>query len=154
MKIVDYVREEFHAPDEPRRAPLPVFLMDVPYLLLRGAVPPLPVLNEILAAGRLGGGMSPGSRWAPFALGESEYAALVAALPQARREAITTGDARFVPDQIRIDPDLADYTDFVAWAAAVAAKYGPGAADKRRARRVADRNRGGTSKEKKRRRSR
>lgn len=154
MKIVDYVREEFHSPDEPRRAPLPVFLMDAPYLLIRGAVPPLSILNEILAAGHFGGGMSPGSRWAQFALKESEYAALVAALPQARREAMTTGDARFVPDQIRIDPDLADCTDFAVWAAAVAAKYGRGGADKRRARGVAGRNAGRTSKERKRRRSR
>ena len=123
MKVVDYVREEFHAPDEPRQAPLPVFLMDVPYLLVRGVVPPLVVLNEILAAGRLGGGMSPGARWAPFAVSESEYAALVAALPQARSETMITGDARFVPGEIRIDRDLANHTDFAEWVAAVGAKY-------------------------------
>ena len=122
--MVDYVREEFHYPDEKRQAPLPIFLMDVPYLLIRGSVPPLSILNQILAEGHLGGGMSPGARWAPFAVSETDYAALLVQLPQARNEAAMTEDARFVPEQIRTDSDLAQHTDFAEWVTAVVAKYG------------------------------
>ena len=122
MRVVDYVREELHAPEETRRAPLPVFLMDVPYLLIRGVVPPLRILNEILATGRMGGGMSPGARWSPFQLTESEYQDLLVALPKAHAE-VDAAAARFVPEQIRIDPSLAHHTDLQEWARAVAAKY-------------------------------
>ena len=125
MKSIEYIREEFHAPDERRQAPLPVFLMDVPYLLVLGVVPPLPVLNEILSTGHLGGGMSPGARWSPFVLDHSEFAELLAAFPQAWNDLRTTDEARFVPDELRIDMDLADFADFEEWARAVAAKYRP-----------------------------
>ena len=36
---------------------------------------------------------------------------------------MSTGDARFVPEEIRIDRDLADHTDFAEWVAAVGARY-------------------------------
>ncbi len=123
MRMIDYVREEFHAPDEARRAPLPTFLLDVPYLLVLGVVPPLPVLNELLTLGHMGGGMSPGARWSPFVLSAAEYHAALALLPEAARAAARDGSARFVPARIRIDPELAGHPDFAAWSAAVGAKY-------------------------------
>ena len=121
--MISYVRLEFHEPEEPRQASLPVFLMDVPYLLVRGVVPPLHVLNEILQSGGRDGGMGPGARWTPFSLTNAEYAALVADFQRAWRDAMDTDDARFVPEALRIDPALADAPNFETWMMAVCSKY-------------------------------
>ena len=123
VNAINWMREELHADDEPMQAPLALFLMDVPYLFIRGVLPPLPVLNEILESGRLGGGMSPGARWTPFSLTESEYADLVTELPRAWRAARESGDARFPPGELRIDPALASARNHEEWIAAVCAKY-------------------------------
>lgn len=123
LNAIGYMREELHGDDEPMQAPLAFFLMDIPYLFIRGVLPPLHILNEILETGRLGGGMSPGARWTPFSLREAEYARLAKNLPRAWRAARKHGDARFPPDELRIDPSLASAKDHEQWVAAVCAKY-------------------------------
>ena len=125
MRLIDYTREEFHAPDEEQRAPLPVFLLDVPGLLVRGVLPPLHLLNEILAQGHMGGGMSPGARWNPFEITSTEYSDVIAGLAEAAREGSITHATRFVPNTVRLDPELGHHTDFIGWVRAVCAKYPP-----------------------------
>ena len=125
MRLIDYTREEFHAPDEEQQAPLPVFLLDVPGLLVRGVLPPLHLLNELLAEGHMGGGMSPGARWRPFEITATEYSHVSAELAEAARQGSVTNAARFAPNTVRLDPELAHHTDFITWVGAVCAKYPP-----------------------------
>src|SRR5687768_3421973 len=120
---INYLREEFHGDEKAMQAPLAFFVMDVPYLLIRGVLPPRHVLNEILEIGQLGGGMSPAARWTPFSLTEAEYAQLVHDLPPAWRKERERGEARFPPAALRIDPALASAKDHQAWVAAVCEKY-------------------------------
>lgn len=55
-------------------------LLDIPYLIVGGLIPPLPVLNEVLDRGLADAGMSGGCRWEPFRLSAPEFAELVAEL--------------------------------------------------------------------------
>ena len=125
MRLIDYTREEFHAPDEEQQARLPTFLLDVPGLLVRGVLPPLHLLNEILAQGHVGGGMSPGARWSPFEITATEYFDVLAELPEAARRGSLTNAARFAPTTVRFDPELGHHADFIDWVRAVCAKYPP-----------------------------
>jgi hypothetical protein len=52
-------------------------VLDIPYLMPWGVIPPLHVLNEHLLTGGDTGGMSPGTKWKPFQVTEQEYAELV-----------------------------------------------------------------------------
>ena len=63
-----------------RKAPLTEFLLDIPYLLDRGVIPPFHVLNEVLSNGGNNGGMGPGTTWRRFTLQETEYGELVMGL--------------------------------------------------------------------------
>jgi len=55
-------------------------LLDIPYLIVGGLIPPLPVLNEVIDRGIADAGMSGGCRWEPFRLSEPEFAEIVAEL--------------------------------------------------------------------------
>lgn len=59
------------------RAPLGDFLRRLPYLMSGGLIPPLSVLNELLAIGKIDAGMSGGYEWAPFKLTAGEHSLLV-----------------------------------------------------------------------------
>jgi hypothetical protein len=48
-------------------------LRHIPYLLLRGFIPPLAVLNEVLRSGRVDAGMSGAVAWKRFELTEDEF---------------------------------------------------------------------------------
>jgi hypothetical protein len=75
---VSYVRHGFHSDDEPRVAPLAVFVLDVPYLISpNGFIPSRRVMNQVLSKGGGDAGMSPGASWEPFSLDEAEYEALL-----------------------------------------------------------------------------
>ena len=52
-------------------------LLAIPYLLVTHIVPPLAVLNEVLATGESNAGMSGGCRWEPFSLTPSEFEEVV-----------------------------------------------------------------------------
>jgi hypothetical protein len=68
-------------PDSERQSGTPVDLLRaIPYLLAMGLLPPLPVVNDILARGEMDAGMSGGARWEPFALGPDEWADVKQAL--------------------------------------------------------------------------
>lgn len=59
------------------------FLLQLPTLLAtedRPPIPPLAILNQILAEGEESAGMSGGVRWSPFHIGPREYVEAVVAL--------------------------------------------------------------------------
>jgi hypothetical protein len=128
MRTVKYGRLEFHE-DEPeqRAAPLTEFVLDVPYLICHGVIPPRHILNEVLRTGGGDAGMSPGAVWEPFAIDESEYTALVAdLLALDRHAAVASGRARFVPKTLFVDSEVGGSKNHLEWVTDVAAKYGPG----------------------------
>lgn len=55
-------------------------MLDIPYFMDDGKIPPLSVVNQKFAEGGYSGGMSPGTVWKPFQIDEAEYEALVEAL--------------------------------------------------------------------------
>lgn len=53
------------------------FLLDIPSLFFLNYVPPIAVLNDVLASGGRDAGMSGGCKWQPFALDETDYVAVI-----------------------------------------------------------------------------
>src|SRR5437016_5839493 len=123
MRTIEYLRHEFHD-SEPEQGKnlLSVFLLDVPYLLLRGVIPPLAILNAILMEGGSVGGMGPGATWSPFSIDEAEYAELTATL-LALDLNLVRKHARFVPDRVKQDAELAKCKDRLEWLKAVQARH-------------------------------
>lgn len=100
MKRLTFTRLPAHGPGEtPTEGTVLDLLLAIPYLLQSRIVPPLRILNEVLATGEVEMGMSGGCRWEPFALTPDEYDELVAALS----EGDDTRRATFVepPDWVR-----------------------------------------------------
>ena len=123
MREVQYQRHEHTRPEpETRRAPLPTFVYDVPYLGACGVFPPLHILNEILAGGGEVGGMGPGATWEPFEIGQDEYDELVRGLgaldPRTLGEAARYGDFTFT-----FDASFDDIRTRLEWLAAVCEKH-------------------------------
>jgi hypothetical protein len=125
MRTVKYEHIEFHQ-DEPeqRTAQLTEFVLDVPYLIYHGAIPPRHVLNEVLTSGGGDAGMSPGAVWEPFSIDEGEYTALVAELLALDLHDVSaSGWARFVPKTLFVDSDVTGSKTHTEWVAQIAAKY-------------------------------
>ena len=122
MRVIDYTRHEFHADPERRKAELPLFLLDIPYLFFEGVIPPLSIINEVLGSGGGDAGMSPGTSWKPFALTEAEYAQLIQELQSLDLEEAKL-QARFAPPVLIEDPSLHSCKDFLDWMRAVREKY-------------------------------
>jgi hypothetical protein len=81
MRVLEYVVLHGVGDGEtPAQGTVAQLLLDIPYLIVGGLIPPLPVLNEVLDSGIADAGMSGGCRWEPFRLSESEFAELVAEL--------------------------------------------------------------------------
>ena len=127
MRTVCYERYEFHQDvPEQRTAPLTEFVLDVPYLVMFGVIPPLQVLKEVLAGGGGDAGMSPGAGWEPFSIDNEEYAELVAGLLALDLRDVAANDrARFVPDSVVVDASVEDSKDHIQWLARITPKYGP-----------------------------
>ena len=127
MRTVSYERFEFHQDGpEQRTAPLTEFALDVPYLIMFGVIPPLRVLNEVLARGGGDAGMGPGAGWEPFSIDDEEYSELVAGLLALDLRDVAANDrARFVPDTVVVDASVADSEDHLEWLARITPKYGP-----------------------------
>jgi hypothetical protein len=91
---------------------------------LRGVIPPLAVLNQVLQSGSSGGGMSAETAWRPFAITEAECAALVTALTQVDL-ATEKQKHPYVAsvDRLIIDPELDDCVDHIDWMRRVVEKY-------------------------------
>lgn len=54
----------------------------IPYLLVSGVIPPLSVLNDVLATGQRDAGMSGGAQWEPLQLDAADWDELRAGLVQ------------------------------------------------------------------------
>jgi hypothetical protein len=93
--------------DSWKHGSLAELLFDIPHLghVLRVAkvIPPLHILNELLASGVSEAGMSGGCKWSPFEISESEYLELV-------EDLITLPGAGLV-----IDPGLTKADNLDAW---------------------------------------
>ena len=125
MRIVRYERFEFHqdTPDE-REASLAEFVLDVPYLVARGVIPPLHILNEVTRTGGGDAGMSPGAVWDPFEVTPEEYQELLVHLSHADLEELRRQHrARFVPDRVIVDETLHESPTHLDWIRNVHRKY-------------------------------
>jgi hypothetical protein len=63
-----------------RRGTVVQLLLDIPYLIVGGLIPPLPVINDVLGKGERDAGMSGGCTWEPFLLSAVEFAEVAAYL--------------------------------------------------------------------------
>ena len=88
------------------------------YLRYYRVVPPLHVLNELLATGRDDAGMSGGCEWRPFSLDPSEYTELA-------EELCTSPDY-----QCELDAELSQITTNIQWGKAIHKKYNSIARDR------------------------
>jgi len=122
MRTVRYRRTEFHGPEKEVENDLLSFIYDVLYFGICRVLPPRAVLNEILAGGSLGGGMSPGATWGPFQGAEAGYAELGEAVAATPVEELRER-ARFCGVQYRRDADLDWCADADTWAKAVGEKH-------------------------------
>jgi hypothetical protein len=85
----------------------------VPYLFADGPIPPLSVVNDLLATGCSDLGMSGGAEWEPFALSDAEFEAFVGYLdsPAGRRKfhikkAVIVAS---VPSEVRTTEDFSSW---------------------------------------------
>lgn len=124
-KKIKYEQHEFTWPDPIEcEATLVEFILDIPYLLFEGVIPPLHLLNEILSSGDAGGGMSPGTSWEPFEISKEEYNELVSELLALDLEVLKKEDRiRFIPGKIMVDESLHDSPNFFLWLQRVKKKY-------------------------------
>ena len=122
LRRVQYFREELHYDPEPVEGTLLTFLYDIPYFPPCGVFPPFHLLNQFLALGSCGGGMSPGATWEPFSIGEQEYADLVEALKSTPLEEINS-HARYAWFQPILDPTLDHIDVYMVWMIAVSQKH-------------------------------
>ena len=125
LRTLEYERYEFHqdAP-EPRTGSLAEFVLDVPYLLFNGVVPPLRILNAVLRTGGGDAGMSPGTGWKPFRITRQEYDELVRHLRAMDLKALRRRRrARYVPARIVVDEALGTCRTQLDWLRRVREKY-------------------------------
>lgn len=78
MKTVNY--QYLDAPEELQTEPLDAFLLQLPYFLSLGYIPPLSIINLVLSEGYFDAGMSGGAKWQPFVIDDKEYQELLLAL--------------------------------------------------------------------------
>ena len=96
MRRIAYVNLPAFGPGEqPTQGSLADLVRDIPYLLVAGMIPPLPVVNEMLRRGECDAGMSGGCRWPPMELSSAEFSELVAELERdgAHGRAVHRADA-------------------------------------------------------------
>jgi hypothetical protein len=124
MREVSYIRSDPRAPDQNCKAALLDFVFDVPYLLSRGVIPPLHVMNEVLKEGGGEAGMSPSTTWETFELSGDEYDELVFALQSANIESLQVSQkSRFIPDIIGTNYKLHRARNFNEWLGLVREDY-------------------------------
>lgn len=98
-----------------QRAPLIDFVLDLHLIRWDGAIPPLHVLNEVLAAGKLDDAIGPAITWRPFQINEAEYAELVEALLTLDMEVAEKTHKRLSFERAVIDEELATAKDYTEW---------------------------------------
>ena len=73
MKTVSYVVLGGVGGEFPETGTVADLLQAIPYLLIAQIVPPLHVVNDVLAKGSRNSGMSGGCEWKPFQLSQAEW---------------------------------------------------------------------------------
>lgn len=100
------------------------FVLDILYFIGdTGVVPPLAVLNEVLQEGGATGGMSPGTKWKPFAISEAEYIEMVEALLAMDIAAAKKKHPFVRVKRIVVDPEFDQITDYRTWIDRTYKKY-------------------------------
>lgn len=99
--------------------------MDIFYLVnVKGVIPPLAVLNEVLQQGSSGGGMSPETAWKPFTITEDEYAELVETLTTLNLiEAKKHHPYMSSIERIIVDDELNECAEHLDWLRRLVRKY-------------------------------
>jgi hypothetical protein len=100
-------------------------VLDIPYLMPWGVIPPLHVLNEYLLGGGDTGGMSPGTKWKPFQITAEEYAELVDYLVHLNTDEARAAHPYVYAKMIIVDEDFHQCADFVTWVKETSEKYRP-----------------------------
>jgi hypothetical protein len=108
-----------------KRGTLADLVLDIPYLLPWGVIPPLHVLNEHLATGGTNGGMGPGTTWKPLTITPDEYTDLVAYLLGLDSEAVRPQHPYLYAKTLQVDPAFDHCTTFALWIHETAEKYRP-----------------------------
>lgn len=110
MRSIDY--ESLWGDDVCSREHLSIadVLRSHPYLLVGGLIPPLAIVNALLAAGEVDAGMSGGGRWKPIELSAEEFEEVVADLT---RYGAHGGSLRYAapPEWVQ------SYADWAIWVA-------------------------------------
>lgn len=83
MKIVYY--KDLEESGTEQTAPLDNFLLQLPYFFSEGYIPPLSIINLVLAEGYYDVGMSDGAKWEPFVINDTEYQELLEVLEDKTR---------------------------------------------------------------------
>ena len=122
LRVVQYVRHEFHREDEDCEGTLLTLVYDIPYFSACGVFPPLAVVNEVFSSGGDVGGMSPGASWEPFRISEEEYTALVDAVKHTPVSEIKNS-ARYASQPMKCDDEFSHIEDRVAWMRAACEKH-------------------------------
>lgn len=125
MKDVQYKKHWSYSGSAVKsRSPLADFVLDVMYLMGRGVIPPLHVLNEVLRQGGDNGGMGPGTSWKPFEVTEEEYNEMVSVLLTMDVQEARKRHPYLFSDQIVEDEELGKCLNHITWLGEVAKKYG------------------------------
>ena len=97
-------------------APLDQFLVGIPAfsyaLKIFNVIPPMHVINEVLARGVDDAGMGGGAKWKPFEISEEEYIELVETL-------LTNPNLSVVEDR-----ELGEKPNYMKWHSGLLSKYG------------------------------
>jgi hypothetical protein len=100
-------------------------VLDIPYLMPWGVIPPLHVLNEHLLTGGDTGGMSPGTKWKPFQVTEQEYVELVNYLLHLNVDEARKQHPYLYAKSIITDEQFHHCRDYLSWLQATSDKYRP-----------------------------
>ena len=73
MRTISYIVLGGTGGEFPERGTVADLLLEIPYLLTARIIPPLHVINDLLAKGLDDAGMSGGCEWEPFQIVESEW---------------------------------------------------------------------------------
>ncbi len=122
LRVVKYVRTEFHGEDQACEGSLLYFVYDIPYFGACGVFPPFRVVNQIFKQGSSGGGMSPGATWDPFVIEQEEYTQLVHLVQTTPLEHIRP-QARYAFMTFIFDPQFDRISDYFGWMAAACSKH-------------------------------
>jgi hypothetical protein len=122
-RIIKYSRQDWYQCEcGEREEPLSTFLYDLPNLTACNVLPPLHILNILLARGWAGGSMSPKFTWNPFEISELEYQEILPKL-LAPNWAVLCNKLWRIRLPMKLDLEFDAIDDRYTWMALVREKY-------------------------------